>query len=293
MKEDEPIHPFCVYDKINDKAKILHISNVATCLSSGPGDNPSLSPAYAGLPVECTAVRRCLSQRCEAQRRKRTEGRRGCERERRAEPTRPPPGEGEKMCAESVALDAKWQGGRRNCIDERCRGGGGAGPLARLSPGRASMRPLSRQRCPEGPNPARIPDQAADERPGPSHKYLRRSEPSAIMTRPRVIITRSHYPNDLLCPFLTFTTNSHHLLVTPGRRRVGTAGGLGRAAVRVPGVEVEFYCCDKRDFTFEGKGFSQRKRQGEGIDGQIIIQSQQFKGVVAFMISFGHNINSW
>lgn len=39
------------------------------------------------------------------------------------------------------------------------------------------------------------------------------------------IITRSYHPNDLFCPFLTFTTNSHHLLWAPGRRQAIIAGG--------------------------------------------------------------------
>lgn len=44
-----------------------------------------------------------------------------------------------KKCMQSLwAPDAKWQRGKRNCIDKRRLGGSGAGPLAMLSTRRAA-----------------------------------------------------------------------------------------------------------------------------------------------------------
>lgn len=70
-----------------------------------------------------------------------------------------PPGVKKKKCMQSLwAPDAKWQRGKRNCIDKRRLGGSGAGPLAMLSTRRAaSASGLTEAECWYGLSPATVP----------------------------------------------------------------------------------------------------------------------------------------
>lgn len=64
-----------------------------------------------------------------------------------------------KECMQSLWVpDAKWQRGKRNCIDKRWLAGSGAGPLASLSMGKAaSASGLTEAECWYGLSPATAP----------------------------------------------------------------------------------------------------------------------------------------
>lgn len=101
------------------------------------------------------------------------------------------------------------------------------------------------------------------------------------------IITRSYYPNDLFCPFLTFTTHSHHLLSAPGRRQAIIAGG-GSAEMQRELREFgwKFAVVTRGTFTIRQKISEKWKVKGKaGIcitTREIIMQSNQFNTLFYF-----------